>query len=292
MFVNYDYYRIFYYVAKYGNLSQAARVLLSNQPNLTRTVKNLENELGCTLFFRTNRGMRLTPEGEKLFQHVKVALEHLEAGEAEITETKNLQSGTVFIAATEVALRCLLLSVLNQYRRLYPGIRLRISNHSAPQAIAAVREGTADLALVTTPFDHSPALQQKTLKPFREAAVCSDAFPELLGRSVALEELQKYPLISLGNQTGSFSFYSNFFNENDLRYSPDIEAATSDQILPMVEAGLGIGFVPEEIIRPDDAVRRLQLNVPIPPREICMLKRKDQTLGVAAKALEQLLSEV
>ena len=112
MFVNYDYYRIFYYVAKYGNLSQAARVLLSNQPNLTRTVKNLENELGCTLFFRTNRGMRLTPEGEKLFQHVKVALEHLEAGEAEITETKNLQSGTVFFAVSDVSLLLFLIYFL------------------------------------------------------------------------------------------------------------------------------------------------------------------------------------
>ena len=56
MNVSYDYYRIFYYVAKYGNLSQAAKHLLNNQPNLTRSIKNLEAELGCTLFSRTNRG--------------------------------------------------------------------------------------------------------------------------------------------------------------------------------------------------------------------------------------------
>ena len=46
MNVNYDYYRIFYYVAKCGNLSQAARELVNNQPNLTRSIKNLEAELG------------------------------------------------------------------------------------------------------------------------------------------------------------------------------------------------------------------------------------------------------
>ena len=67
MYINYDYYRVFYFVAKYGSLSQASKQLMNNQPNLTRTIKNLESALGCPLFSRTNRGMKLTPEGEKLF---------------------------------------------------------------------------------------------------------------------------------------------------------------------------------------------------------------------------------
>ena len=80
MYVSYDRYRIFYYVAKYGNISQAAKVLLNNQPNLTRTIKNLEGELGCTLFARTSRGMKLTPEGQRLYDHIRIAVEHIEAG--------------------------------------------------------------------------------------------------------------------------------------------------------------------------------------------------------------------
>lgn len=59
--------------------------------------------------------MRLTPEGQKLYEHIKVAIEHIEAGEEEITESKNLQTGTVFVAASEVALRCLLLPVLKNF---------------------------------------------------------------------------------------------------------------------------------------------------------------------------------
>ena len=106
MYISYDYYRIFYYVAKYGNLSQAAKQLLNNQPNMTRAIKNLEGELGCPLFLRTNRGMKLTPEGERLYAHVRIAFEHIEAGEAEITESRTLQTGTVYVAASEVALRC------------------------------------------------------------------------------------------------------------------------------------------------------------------------------------------
>ena len=103
MYISYDYYRIFYYVAKYGNITQAAKILLNNQPNLTRAIKTLESELGCPLFIRNNRGMKLTPEGERLFEHIRIAFENIEAGEAEIIESRNLEKGTVFVAASEVA---------------------------------------------------------------------------------------------------------------------------------------------------------------------------------------------
>ena len=93
MYISYDYYRVFYYVARYGNVSQAARLLLNNQPNLTRTIKKLEAELGCPLFSRSRKGMKLTPEGEQLFEHIRIAMEHISAGEAEITEQRSLQSG-------------------------------------------------------------------------------------------------------------------------------------------------------------------------------------------------------
>ena len=157
MYINYDYYRVFYFVAKYGSLSQASKQLMNNQPNLTRTIKNLESALGCPLFSRTNRGMKLTPEGEKLFEHIRIAFDHIEAGEAEVTESKNLQNGTVFVAASEVALRCLLLPVLKKFRLKYPGVRIRISNHSTPQAITALKDGIADIAIVTTPTVEAPS---------------------------------------------------------------------------------------------------------------------------------------
>ena len=94
MDISYDYYRIFYYVAKYGNITKAAAMLLANQPNLTRSIHVLESELGCALFIRSNRGMKLTPEGERLYRHVRVAFEQLEAGEAEVVESRNLETGS------------------------------------------------------------------------------------------------------------------------------------------------------------------------------------------------------
>ena len=289
MYIGYDYYRIFYYVAKYGNVTQAARVLLNNQPNLTRAVKTLESELGCPLFIRSNRGMKLTPEGERLLRHIRIAIENIEAGEAEIIESRNLERGSVFVAASEVALHCVLLPVLKKYRSLYPGIKLKISNHSTPQAIDAIKNGFADIAVVTTPTLPSAMLDEITVRKFREVAVCSSAFSELWGRKVSFEELLSYPLISLGTQTKSYELYSEFFAGEGLRYQPETEAATADQIVPMVKADLGIGFVPEEFLEGIEGVSVIETEKPLPEREIRVVKRCEQPLGIAAKEMEKLI---
>lgn len=291
MYIAYDYYRIFYYVAKYGNVTQAAKVLLNNQPNLTRAVKTLESELGCPLFIRSNRGMKLTPEGERLLRHIRIAIENIEAGEAEIIESRNLERGSVFVAASEVALHCVLLPVLKKYRSLYPGIKLKISNHSTPQAIDAIKNGFADIAVVTTPTLPSAMLEEITVRKFREVAVCSSAFSELWGRKVSFEELLSYPLISLGTQTKSYEFYSDFFAGEGLRYQPETEAATADQIVPMVKADLGIGFVPEEFLEGIEGVSVIETENPLPEREIRVVKRCEQPLGIAAKEMEKLILE-
>ena len=74
MDITYDYYRIFYYVTTYKSFSKAAKVLGSNQPNITHFMNNLENQLGCRLFVRSNRGVTLTQEGELLYQHVRMLI--------------------------------------------------------------------------------------------------------------------------------------------------------------------------------------------------------------------------
>lgn len=291
MYISYDYYRVFYYVAKYGNVSQAAKRLLNNQPNMTRTIKKLEAELGCPLFLRSKKGMKLTPEGERLYEHIRIAMEHIHAGESELTENRNMQNGTVYIAASEVALRCLLLPILKEYRILYPGIHIRISNHSTPQAIDALKDGSADFAVVTTPTVHAASLVETIVKPITEVAVCSSYFKELANRPVSLSELTDFPLISLGKDTKSFEFYSFLFTTHGLPYKPDIEAFTADQILPMVEADLGIGFVPEEFLRDGAGICRINLKEPIPKRSVVIIKRKEQPLSMAAKALERMILE-
>ena len=132
MNISYDYYRVFYYVAKYKSFTGAASALLNNQPNITRMMKKLEEELGCTLFVRQRYGVTLTPEGEKLYGHISIAFEHILRCEQEIAKDRSMQSGIVTIASSEIALHCVLLPALKNYRKAYPGIRIRVSKHSTP----------------------------------------------------------------------------------------------------------------------------------------------------------------
>ena len=119
MYISFEYYRIFYYVAKYGSISQAAEALMNNQPNISRTIKNLESELNCTLFVRSRKGVELTPEGEKLYSHVAAAVEQIQYGEEELCLERTLAKGVVTIGASEIALRCYLLPVLKNFRQKY-----------------------------------------------------------------------------------------------------------------------------------------------------------------------------
>lgn len=294
MFVSYDYYRIFYYVAKYRSFTQAASVLLANQPNITRAVKNLEAALECTLFVRSNRGVQLTPEGEQLYSHISVAFEQIQMGEEELIMNKSLGSGVVSIGASETALHCLLLPVLKQYKAQHPGVSIKVSNHSTPQAVTALKNGLVDLAVVTTPLDDVEILREVPIKEVREVAVCGAGFAELAERELTLKELTEYPIVCLGSQTKTYEFYTKLFLSHGLTLHADIEAATADQILPMVKNDLGIGFVPEEFVRNESNHKNLfvlNLTDEIPSRYICMVKRKDRSLSIAAKELERMLLE-
>ena len=110
-------------------------------------------------------------------------------------------------------------------------------------------------------------------------------------RQVTLEELTKFPLISLGKDTKSYEFYSALFTTHGLSYNPDIEAFTADQILPMVEADLGIGFVPTEFLKDGSDVCKIKLKESIPKRSVVLIKRKEQPLSTAAKELEKMITE-
>lgn len=295
MNINYDYYRVFYYVAKYKSFTGAANALMNNQPNITRMMKRLEEELGCTLFVRQRHGVALTPEGEKLYAHVAIAFEYILCGEQEIARDRSLQAGIVTIAASEIALHCVLLPILKEFRKIYPGIRIRILNHSTPQAIDVLKKGLADFAIVTDPFQLPSELKSTVIKNIREVPVCSTVFSLATGTSLTEEQIRKYPVIGLGEKTSSFGFYSDFFNKMGLSYTPDIEAATADQILPMVKSDLGIGFVPTDFLEKESMEHLIILNIepPIPPRNICILKRKETSLSIAASELERMIpSEV
>ena len=294
MYINLDSYRVFYYVARYRSFTKAAEMLYSNQPNVTRSIKNLEQALGCTLFIRSSRSVQLTPEGEELLSHIAPAIQQIQAGEESVLLHSSMQSGTIRIGASELALHHILLPALETFRQEYPGIRLRIFNSNSPQAVSALKEGLVDLSLVTLPVELSDNFVQTDLAKFREIPVCGNAYAAAAAHTLTLQELTFYPLISLWKSSSSHQLYENWFRGHGCVFSPDIEAATSDQILPLIRANLGIGFLPEHTAEKAAAqgnVHILHLAEAAPERSICLLKRKDIPLSLAAEKLETLLLE-
>ena len=101
MDLNFEYYKVFYYVSKYGSLTRAANVLMTSQPAVTRTIHNLESELGCRLFIRSKKGVELTPEGRVFYEYISAACAQIFKGENELASMVGLENGTICISATE-----------------------------------------------------------------------------------------------------------------------------------------------------------------------------------------------
>lgn len=291
MDITYDYYRIFYYVATYKSFSKAAKVLGSNQPNITHFMNNLENQLGCKLFLRSNRGVTLTKEGELLYRHVSVAYQHLHTAEIELANKKSMEEGSVTISASEIGLHLRLLPVLAKFHKQYPNIRLHLLNHSTPRALRAVKEGEADFAIVTTPLQVQKPLKVTSLMKFEEIVVGNEKFSGKKEK-MELRDLAECPIISLGKESTSYRFYSEWFLEHQMVFAPDTEVETMDQISPLISCGLGIGFLPELYAKPmieAGQLCQIPLKEKIPKREICLVENRNFPLGIAEETLKKML---
>lgn len=292
MNISYEYYRIFYYVAKYRNLTQAAEAMHNNQPNISRTIKLLEHELGCSLLIRSNRGISLTPEGESLYNHVKIAVEQLQSAEEEITKAINMENGIITIGVSETALRMVLLPALNQFKKAHPDIHIRILNHLTNQAIESVKNGVVDFSVVVTPHIIEKNLIAYPIMQFHDMLIGGTSFAPYKNRVFYLKELISYPLVCLGEDTMTYHFYQNFYRENGVDFKPELEAATTDQILPMIENNLGIGYIPNIYVKDElekQSVYQLHVKEQIPKREIYFIENRNNALSVAAKAFKTLL---
>ena len=226
------------------------------------------------LFIRSNRGVTLTPEGELLYSRIASAAVQIQDAEEELSATATLEHGAISISTTETALNIYLSEKLRAFHTEYPGIRLRISNHSTPQAVQAVRNGEVDFAIVTTPAEVENGLKMVELMPFYEVLVGGKTFTALASQTLSLKELAGYPLICLNEESMTRSFYRQFFLEHDAVLKPDTEAATTDQMLTLVKSELGLAFMPEPMAAPllaSGELVQLHLQEIIPSRSICLV---------------------
>lgn len=292
MTANYEYYKIFYYVAKYQNFTRAANALLTSQPSITCYMHNLENALGCKLFIRSRKGVTLTTEGELLYSYVAPACKKLIQGEEALKECLGEQHECINVGATQMAMHTYLLTVLNRFQEQFPQVKLNIFNYNTPQTLSELKAGKIDLAIITTPFDFDQTLKAVKVKTFNSILVGGSRYAEYGARTMYLSELAKLPLITMSNTTTTFAFFQKFYHSCNLTMQPAIEVAAIDMVLPVIAKNLGIGFVPEELAQPaleEGEVVEIKLYERIPQRNICIVSDNRSPLNSAAKQLQYML---
>lgn len=285
MSVSYDSYKIFYYVAYYQNITLAAKALFLTQPTVSHYILNLEKELNCKLFIRSKKGMRLSPEGELLFEHISKAYSEISQGEEKLKEYLNMGRGLIKIGASETSLRNYLIPVLGRFKEKYPNIRLRICNTTCQLVGESIRSGSLDFAIMTTPFTDN-GLSAHRLVDFSMACIAGPTFAHLMNRPLTYQEVSKYPMICLEPETSGRQYLETLFASHGVRLKPDIELSSADLITPMAEQNMGIGFVPR--IFADQALRiqrvvELTFTDPLPNRSICMLSDSERQQSFACQ---------
>lgn len=293
---NFEYYKIFYYVAKYENLTKAATALKTSQPAVTRTIHKLEGELGCRLFTRSKTGMKLTPEGRTFYGYVAAGCAQFFKGENDLSNLISLENGTIYISATETALHCYLFQAMEEFNSLYPNVRFKILNNSTTESVNAVKEGKVDLAFVSANLQVAKPLRMKILRKYRDILIAGKRFEELKAgkEELSLKELVSYPWISLTAETITRRFLNEYFEKNGLTFAPDMELATTDMILPAVRHNLGLGFIPAEFADAElksGQVFEIKVKEKLPERNIILLYDMEYPQSIAAKEFQKFLKE-
>ena len=153
MAVNFEYYKVFYYVAKYQSLSLAAQMLHLTQPTVSHYIQALESELSVKLFVRSKKGVTLTPEATVMLHNVAQAVEHISKAEDNLENFKSMDTGSIHITASEVGFLTGIVPVIKEFHRDYPGISFKISTDYTPTAIERLKAGLADFIVVTDPVE-------------------------------------------------------------------------------------------------------------------------------------------
>lgn len=292
MDINFEYYKIFYFAAKYGNITKAAAALKRNQPNITRIMKLLESQLNCRLFIREARGIRLTEQGKQLYSHVEIAYRHLLDAQEELCIQNSQQCGTIEIGATETAIYLFLLTMLHDFKQKYPAIRIKINNHSTPETIKQLINGKLDFAVITSPVEVPSGFSSLTVMDFEEILAGGTQYTDLSKGFLELEDLKKYSWIALGKGSATYNLYKDFFITHGIDLEPNMEVVTAGLMLPMIENNLGIGFVPKPLALPllkEKKLVQIPLNCDIPKRSIQIISDKSRGKNLAADTFYKFL---
>ena len=292
MISNLEYYKVFYYVAKYGSVTKAANELAISQPAVSQALKQLERNLGVSLFHRAARGIRLTGEGQILYTYVAEGYEQIELGVQKVRQMQNMELGEIRIGASDMTLQFYLLPYLEKFHEQYPNIKVVVTNAPTPETLHFLKEGRIDFGIVSTPFSALPDMSVIPVREIEDVFVAGRRFISYKNKTLDFQELEELPLIFLENNTSTRKYMDEFLAKNGAKVQPEFELATSDMIVQFAKRNLGVGCVMRDFAKEyleSGLLFELRFNKMIPKRQFCVVRSDKIPMSMAAAKLLEIM---
>jgi LysR family transcriptional regulator, benzoate and cis,cis-muconate-responsive activator of ben and cat genes len=254
--------RYFQAVAEELSFSKAARRLRIAQPALSRAVQEVEAELGCQLMDRDRRSVRLTPAGAALLQETGLLLDRLEESLRRVRRAASGEDGELRLGYIGPPTRPFLGRLLLEYRRRFPRVTVILEERTPERVWEMVSKGRLSIGLTRPVIAHEAlGLKSITLREESLCAVVPAHHPFAEKKTLAWSKLATEPIILLARREGAGSHDTILAACQEAGFSPRIAHTPSliGTILQYVEAGAGIGIVPESVLPLDPSLRLLPL---------------------------------
>ena len=288
MNVDLELYKVFYVVAKHKHMTRASEELHISQPAISQSIKKLEEQLGGTLFLRSNKGMELTNEGAMFFDYVKGALELINNAENEFTSFKDLTKGEIKIGASTTLTKILLMDAIKKFHKDYPNININITNDLTSTLISDLEKGKLDFVIFNEGNIKEKNIETKKIDILRQGFLYNpDYFKDEIKD---LNDLERYPLILQKKESNSRKFLDNYTLSNGIILNPKTEVVSQDLVLEFTNAGFGIGFSIIDLAKRNyPNLKELKINKKIPNNNIYLAKNKNINLPFASKKILEYL---
>lgn len=265
-------YRIFYEVARCGNISRAAKELYISQPAISKAISKLEENLNTRLFNRNSRGVQLTREGGILFQHISTAFEAIHRGEKELKRIHDFHIGNLKIGVSNTLCKYVLLPYLKGFVEKYPHVNISIESQSTIHTLEMLEAGKIDIGLVAEPKTKR-SLTFSPVMGIRDGFVCTPSYMEnlLLREGASPNIFQTGNIILLDRSNMSRKHVDSYLADNQIEVNQLLEVTDMTLLIEFARIGLGIACVIEDFITSDlsdGTLIEVPLEVPIPRRII------------------------
>lgn len=237
---NLDYYKTFSLVAKAGSMKEAADILWISQSAITQTIKALEKQLGGTLFIRSNKGLRLTKEGEELLEKVNRALDIIQDAEVEFQNQYTLNTGEIRIGVSTVLTKILLINKIKEFKDKFPNVKITIVNGLTPVLLNDLYQGKLDIVIYNEGRRNFSGLRTRKIADLKYGFVYN---PKVYTDINGVEDIKKYSLIIQKEPSFTREFFEGYIKEHGIEVKDKMEVVSQSLIKEFVKAGLGIGFM-------------------------------------------------